>query len=65
MVTQALTKMVAQAMNAFNRLDSWLKSSEKKKSFQGKTKEGDQGKAKEGDGKMKPGITLKSIFGFK
>ena len=57
MVTQALTKMVAQAMNAFNRLDSWLKSSEKKKSF--------QGKAKEGDGKMKPGITLKSIFGFK
>ena len=52
-------------MKSFNRLDSWLKSSEKKKSFQGKAKEGDQGKAKEGDGKMKPGITLKSIFGFK
>ena len=54
---QALTKMAAQAMTAFNKLDSWLKSSEKKKLFQGKAKEGDIEL-------MMPRITLKSIFDF-
>ena len=53
---QALRKMAAQAMAAFNKLDSWLKSSEKKKRF--------QGKAKEGNGEMIHKTTQKSIFGF-